>query len=217
VSGQGHPVRSVRIVAEVAVGLVDDDERRIVAESGEEAVERNPPHDRRRRIVRRAQEDDLGPPGHALQQIVEVGLVGLERAQHGRGAGEPRLDRVRLEGRVRHENLVARLEGGARDDADDLVAAVAGHDPVRRDAQVSSDGFAKRRGAAVGIEMGSLGLFPQRFDDLGRRPEWIFVGGQPPERRQSHLLLDHFERFACLIWSHRPERLAPDPFHGCLL
>src|SRR5215472_8648359 len=213
---EGDPVRRVGIVTEVAIRLVDHYERGLVAERGEKGIEGPAPHDGGGGIVRRAEEDHFCPRRHARTQVVEIRLVASQGARHDRGAGEPRLDRVRLEGRVRHEDLVARLEGGVRDERDDLVTAVAHDDPVRPDAEPLRNSLPQLRRARVGVEMSARGLAPKRFHYLRRRSERIFVGGESPQGGQAQLCLERFERLACLIWSHCGECVAPYSFHGSL-
>jgi len=172
-------VGGLRIVTEIPVRLVEDHERRVIAERGEEPLERPAPDNGRRRVVRRAEEDGLGARGDARQDVVEVGVVALERASDGRGAREARLDVVGLEGRVRHQDLVVGLEGRARDEPQDLVAAVAGDDPAGRNTQPPPDRFAERRRAAVRVEVGARGFTAQRFDDHRRRAQGALVGREP--------------------------------------
>src|SRR6266487_2414688 len=62
--------------------------------------------------------------------------------------------------------------------------------------------------------MGPRRFLPQRLDDQRGGAERVLVGRKPHDGRQSELLRQRFEGFACLIWRHCLERLSPDPSHG---
>jgi hypothetical protein len=124
-------VGGLGIVAEVAVGLVQDHERRIAAQRADQSLEPRSKHDGRGGVMRGADDDGLGPRGHPALHVLEVRLIALEWARDDRRARECRLRAVRLEGRVRDEDLVARIVGGASDQRKQFVRPIARHEPAR--------------------------------------------------------------------------------------
>ena len=75
--------------------------------------------------------------------------------------------RVRLERRLGHDHLVAPLERGERQEAEQLVGAVAGDELLGPDAEAAAERLAERSGTAVGIQVHARRLAGDRGDDAG--------------------------------------------------
>ena len=105
-----------------------------------------------------AEHHRLRAVGEPAPHVVQVGVVGGERARHDAGAGQRRPDRVGLEGGLRHDHLVAGLERRRRHQRDQLVGAVADHELVGPGAEAVRQRFAQRGRAAVGVEVNARGL-----------------------------------------------------------
>src|SRR5207253_1627545 len=163
---------------EVAVGLVEEDERRVGAERVEEGEERRPLDDRPRRIVRRAEDHGLRPTGDLPAHVFEVSLVPGERACDDPRAREGGRGRVRLEGGLGDDDLVAPLERRERHERDQLVGAVADDELLGCDAEPPGEGLTQREGAAVGVEVHARRLVRDRGDDARRRAEGVLVRRQ---------------------------------------
>ena len=115
----------------------------------------------------RAEDDRLRPVGDLPPHVVEVGLVPGERARDDARGRERDRGRVRLERRLGHDHLVAPLERGERQEAEQLVGAVAGDELLGPDAEAAAERLAERSGAAVGIQVHARRLAGDRGDDAG--------------------------------------------------
>ena len=211
---QLDPVGIVGVVAEIAVGLVEDDQRRIGPQRFEELRQRRPPDDGGGRIVRRAQDHRLGPRGDLRLHVVQVRLVAGQWAGAHPRAGQRDRRRVRLERRRRHHDLVAGVEGGQRDHADELVGAVADDDLVRRHPEAAAERGAHGRGAAVGIEVDAGRLATDRLDHAGRRSQRVLVGGEADQLVETELVLERIEGFAGVVGGDALDDRTPQLSHG---
>ena len=117
--------------------------------------------------MRRAQHHRFRPAADLPTDVVEVGLVPGERAQDGSRAREHDRRRVRLEGGLGDDDLVARLERRERHEPDQLVGAVADDELVGPDAEPPGEGVAQRDGAAVGVEVHARRLARDRVENVG--------------------------------------------------
>ena len=161
-----------RVLArEVDVRLVDDQE------AGQRARQRLDPlerHERSRGRVRVAEEGDARARGAERGRQREV--VG-ERDAHGRAPlhGDQRL--VEAVGRHRERDAVARVDGRAQDEGQQLVRAVAGHDVVGRHAVHLRRPRAERARLRVGIEPDArVGLARDRLEHVRRGRVRVLVG-----------------------------------------
>ena len=214
---QRDAVRVLGVVDEVTVRLIEDHERRVVAERLEERAQRLLAHDRRRRVVGRAEHDRRRPVGDLPPHVLEVGRVAGEWARHGAGARDRGRDAVGLERRLGHDDLVAGLERGPRDEPDQLVGAVADEELAGRDVEAPGERRAERGGAAVGIEVDARGLARDRLDDARRGAERVLVGGEARELRDPELRGELLEGLARVVGDEGAETLAPDLPHGLIL
>jgi hypothetical protein len=206
---QLDPVRVVGIVAEVPVGLVEHHQRLVVAERLEQAQQRRPPHDRRRRVVGRAEDHGLRARRHAPAHVVQVGLVAGQRAAADPGPGQGGRRAVGLERGDGHDHLVARIEGGQRDEPDQLVGAVADDDLRGRDPQPAGQRLAQGEAAAVGIEVHAVGLAADGVDHPGGRPQGVLVRRQADQLGEAQLGCQRLQGLAGIVGRDAVEDRSP--------
>jgi hypothetical protein len=149
--------------------------------------------------------------GHPASDVVEVRLVAGQRAGDEPGAGQRHRGRVRLERGHRHDDLVAGLEGGERQEADELVGAVADHELGGGDAEPPAQRGAQRDAAAVRVEVRARGLAPDRLDHAGRRPQRVLVGRQAHQLGEAELAHQRLERLARIVGGDLVQHRAPQP------
>ena len=165
----------------------------------------------------RAEDHRLRPVGDLPPHVVEVGLVPGERARDDARAREHDRDRVRLEGRLGHDDLVAPLERRERQEPEQLVGAVAEDELLGPDAEPSGEGLAQREGTPVGVEVDARRLARDRGDDAGRGPERVLVGRQADELGKAELGREPLWRRPGLVRDDGIEDVAPDVSHGPIL
>jgi len=167
--------------------------------------------------VRRAEDHGLRPPGDLPAHVVEVGLVPGERARDDPRAREDGRGRVRLEGGLGDDDLVATLERRERHERDQLVGAVADDELLGRDAEPLGEGLTQREGATVGVEVHARRLVRDRGDDARRGSEGVLVRRQAHELRQAELRREPLEGLPRVVRGHPVEDGAPDVPHGPIL
>jgi len=142
--------------------------------------------------------------GHAGQHVVEVDPILAERTRHDAPAGQPRHRCVGLERRLGDDDLVPRLEQGAAEEREDLIAAVPEQELGRGDAQDLGHRLGQIGRPAVRVEMEPERFLLNRGHGRRRGADGVFVRGQPRdglahlggeaiERRRRHVGLDVVE------------------------
>ena len=167
--------------------------------------------------MRRAEHHRLRPIRHLAAHVVQVGVVLGERARDDAGAGERRPERVRLEGGLRHDHLVAGLEGRRRDERDQLVRAVADDELVGPDAEAPRQSLAQGGRAAVGIEVHARRLARDSGHGPWRGAEGVLVGREPDEVGPPELFGEPLERRARVVGGKRVEDRPPESSHAVIL
>ena len=76
------------------------------------------------------------------------------------------------------DNDVAAFQESVREQLDDFVRTVAENDVIGGDVELSGNGVAQVKRAAVGIKMCVFDGIADGFDRLWRRAQWIFIRSQ---------------------------------------
>jgi hypothetical protein len=106
--------------------------------------------------------------------------AGLFLDHHRLAAGGQRLDAVDEEAVLGEDRLVAGLEIGMGEQAEQFVGTVGTDDVGRVQPVRLGDRLAERQRSAVGIEFQPIEFRPRRLDRRRRRAERALVGGQFP-------------------------------------
>ena len=130
------------------------------------------------RIVRIGDVDEARPRRDPREDGIDVGRQVLLRRHHRRRAGRLDRDRIDEEAVLGVNRLVTRLEEGIGEQVEDVVRTGAADDPAGIQAEGIADRLAKRRRAAVGIEMELLRGRLVGGDRRGARAERRLVGGE---------------------------------------
>jgi len=210
---QGDAVGVVGVVAEVAVGLVEDDQRGIIPERLQEGGQRPAAEDGGGRVVGRAEDHGLGAWRDPPANVVQVHLVAGQGALPDGGSRQLDHGGVGLEGRPGHHYLVARLEGRPGDERQQLVGTVAQYHVRRGDAQSPGQGGAQGRRAAVGVEVDAGRLARDGLDHAGRGAQGVLVGRQADDVGQSEFPGDGFQGLPGLVGRDPVHDGSPESAH----